>query len=81
MPCVFPVLAIKVVGFTRHADDRRGHRISGLAYTAGVVLSFVALGGADAGAARRRRATGLGLPAAVAGRGGGAGRAVHADRR
>ena len=44
MPCVFPVLAIKVVGFTRHADDRRGHRISGLAYTAGVVLSFVALG-------------------------------------
>lgn len=43
MPCVFPVLAIKVVGFTRHADDRRGHRIGGLAYTAGVVLSFVAL--------------------------------------
>ena len=29
MPCVFPVLAIKVVGFTRHADDRRGHRLSG----------------------------------------------------
>ena len=23
MPCVFPILAIKVVGFTRHADDRR----------------------------------------------------------
>ncbi|HSV79170.1 MAG TPA: thioredoxin family protein, partial [Ramlibacter sp.] len=45
MPCVFPVLAIKVVGFTRHADDRRGHRISGLAYTAGVVVSFLALGG------------------------------------
>ncbi|HEY0824843.1 MAG TPA: protein-disulfide reductase DsbD domain-containing protein, partial [Ramlibacter sp.] len=45
MPCVFPVLAIKVVGFTRHADDRRGHRISGLAYTAGVVTSFAALGG------------------------------------
>ncbi|RYF18814.1 MAG: protein-disulfide reductase [Comamonadaceae bacterium] len=45
MPCVFPVLAIKVVGFTRHADDRRGHRIGGLAYTAGVVLSFAALGG------------------------------------
>jgi thiol:disulfide interchange protein len=44
MPCVFPILAIKVVGFTRHADDRRLHRISGLAYTAGVVLSFAALG-------------------------------------
>ena len=44
MPCVFPVLAIKVVGFTRHAADRRAHRASGLAYTAGVVTSFAALG-------------------------------------
>ncbi len=44
MPCVFPVLAIKVLGFTLHADDRRAHRVSGLAYTAGVVLSFLALG-------------------------------------
>jgi thiol:disulfide interchange protein len=44
MPCVFPVLAIKVVGFTRHADDRHGHRVSGLAYAAGVIVSFVALG-------------------------------------
>jgi thiol:disulfide interchange protein DsbD len=46
MPCVFPVLAIKVLGFTRHADDRRAHRLAALAYTAGVVLSFLALGGA-----------------------------------
>lgn len=44
MPCVFPVLAIKVISFTRHASDRRGHRISGLAYSAGVVISFLALG-------------------------------------
>jgi len=44
MPCVFPILAIKVLSFTRHAKDHRGHRLSGLAYTAGVVLSFVALG-------------------------------------
>ena len=44
MPCVFPVLAIKVVSFTRHAEDRRSHRISGLAYSAGVLLSFLALG-------------------------------------
>ncbi len=44
MPCVFPVLAIKVVGFARHAQDARAHRISGLAYTAGVLLSFLALG-------------------------------------
>jgi len=45
MPCVFPILAIKVVGFTRHAGDRRAHRMAGLAYTAGVVASFAALGG------------------------------------
>jgi thiol:disulfide interchange protein DsbD len=44
MPCVFPVLALKVVGFTQHAGDKATHRRSGLAYFAGVVLSFVALG-------------------------------------
>ncbi len=44
MPCVFPVLAIKVVGFTQHADDTRAHRVSAMAYTAGVVTSFLALG-------------------------------------
>ncbi|MGQ3175782.1 MAG: protein-disulfide reductase DsbD family protein, partial [Hydrogenophaga sp.] len=44
MPCVFPVLAIKVMAFAQHAQDRRAHRANGLAYTAGVVLSFVALG-------------------------------------
>lgn len=46
MPCVFPILAIKVVGFARHADDVRAHRIAGLAYSAGVVLSFALLGAA-----------------------------------
>jgi thiol:disulfide interchange protein DsbD len=45
MPCVFPVLAIKVVGFASRADDVRGHRVAATAYTAGVVLSFLALGG------------------------------------
>lgn len=44
MPCVFPVLAIKVLAFARHADDRAAHRRNGLAYTGGVVLSFIALG-------------------------------------
>jgi thiol:disulfide interchange protein DsbD len=43
---VFPVLAIKVLGFTRQAEDRRGHRTAAVAYTAGVMLSFLALGGA-----------------------------------
>ncbi|MEY5029519.1 MAG: Thiol:disulfide interchange protein DsbD precursor [Pseudomonadota bacterium] len=45
MPCVFPVLAIKVMGFARPAEHPGAHLRSGLAYTAGVVLSFVALGG------------------------------------
>ena len=44
MPCVFPVLAIKVLGFTRPGTSAREHRAMGLAYTAGVVLSFVLLG-------------------------------------
>jgi thiol:disulfide interchange protein len=56
MPCVFPVLAIKVMGFTQHAQltsrtsgEHVGSKSSmvgtGVAYTVGVVLSFVALGG------------------------------------
>ncbi len=44
MPCVFPVLAIKVMSFAQAADDRRAHQISGFAYTAGVIASFLALG-------------------------------------
>ena len=41
MPCVFPVLAIKALGFSQ----QRGARLQqGLAYTAGVLVSFVALG-------------------------------------
>lgn len=44
MPCVFPVLAIKLMGFTRHGADARAQRRSGLAYAAGVIVSFVALG-------------------------------------
>ncbi len=44
MPCVFPVLAIKVLGFAQQGGDRAQHRATGMAYTAGVVLSFVALG-------------------------------------
>lgn len=49
MPCVFPVLAIKVLGFARHGTDARGRRMDGVAYTAGVVMSFVALGGVVVG--------------------------------
>ncbi|QXZ08995.1 thioredoxin family protein [Comamonas sp. Y33R10-2] len=44
MPCVFPVLAIKILGFAGHGQNCRAQKIGGLAYTAGVVLSFIALG-------------------------------------
>ena len=44
MPCVLPVLAIKLLGFAQHSHAHRAHRIAGMAYTAGVVLSFLALG-------------------------------------
>ena len=45
MPCVLPVLSIKAVGLIEGGESparRRGHA---LAYTAGVLVSFVALGG------------------------------------
>ena len=44
MPCVLPVLAIKLLGFAQHSQAHRAHRVAGMAYTAGVVLSFLALG-------------------------------------
>jgi len=44
MPCVFPVLVIKVVGLTRAGITGAEHRAAGLAYTVGTVLSFVLLG-------------------------------------
>ena len=44
MPCVFPVLAIKVLGFAGHGQNPRAQRLGGVAYAAGVILSFVALG-------------------------------------
>lgn len=48
MPCVFPVLSLKVLGFASqatqaHGGQRRALLAGGLAYTAGVVLSFVGL--------------------------------------
>jgi thiol:disulfide interchange protein len=41
MPCVFPVLGIKIVGFVSEAgNDRRKITLHGLLFTAGVLLSF-----------------------------------------
>jgi thiol:disulfide interchange protein DsbD len=47
MPCVFPVLAMKAVGLARLSGAERSHaRMHAVAYGAGVVVMFSALGGA-----------------------------------
>ena len=46
MPCVLPVLAIKVVALGLPGQSPRQRRRDGAAYSAGVVLTFVALGAA-----------------------------------
>jgi thiol:disulfide interchange protein DsbD len=46
MPCVFPVLAMKAASFARLAGHARSEmRRDGLAYTAGVLVSFAAMAG------------------------------------
>ncbi len=46
MPCVFPVLGIKVVGFVEHAHgDARAMRLQGWIFAGGVLLSFLLLAG------------------------------------
>jgi thiol:disulfide interchange protein DsbD len=47
MPCVFPVLAMKAIGLARLTGEHRGRvRAHAASTVAGMVLSFVALGGA-----------------------------------
>ena len=43
MPCVFPVLSLKVLSFVEHHDARRTMRREAFAYGGGVVASFVLL--------------------------------------
>ena len=43
MPCVFPVLSIKALSFTMTHQSPSSRRSHGLAYTAGVVSSFVGI--------------------------------------
>ncbi len=46
MPCVFPVLAMKAMALARMGGAARGEiRLHALAYTAGVLASFAAIGG------------------------------------
>ena len=46
MPCVFPVLGIKILGFVHQSGaDRKKVTLHGLAFAAGVLLSFWSLAG------------------------------------
>jgi thiol:disulfide interchange protein/DsbC/DsbD-like thiol-disulfide interchange protein len=46
MPCVFPVLGIKILGFVNQAGaDRRKVTLHGLVFTSGVLVSFWVLAG------------------------------------
>ena len=46
MPCVFPVLGIKVMGFVEHAHgEPRAMRLQGAIFSVGVIVSFLVLAG------------------------------------
>ncbi len=45
MPCVFPILSLKAIALARAGESEEKARAEGLAYTAGVVLACLALGG------------------------------------
>jgi len=45
MPCVLPVLSLKVLGFVRQGAQARGPLVHSLAFTAGVVAFFLVLAG------------------------------------
>lgn len=44
MPCVFPVLAIKLLSITQHASRPREMKLTAWAFSLGVLISFLVLG-------------------------------------
>lgn len=45
MPCVFPILGLKALALAKAGGDEKAARADALAYSAGVVLSCIVLGG------------------------------------
>ncbi|HEY8991756.1 MAG TPA: thioredoxin family protein [Luteolibacter sp.] len=65
MPCVFPVIGLKILGFVQQAgEDRKKIALHGLTFTLGVLLSFWALSG-TLFALRAAALTGGGSPEAI----------------
>ncbi|HTL16436.1 MAG TPA: thioredoxin family protein, partial [Patescibacteria group bacterium] len=62
MPCVLPVIALKILGFVGQAKDNpRRARYLGLVYAAGVLVSFLALAGLVLGIKAAGHKAGWGL--------------------
>ena len=81
MPCVLPVLGIKLLGFAREAGAQRRHLAwHGLMYGAGVLVSFALLAAGLLALRAGGRSTRLGVPAPVPGSGRPAGLPHAADR-
>lgn len=62
MPCVLPVIALKILGFINEAGNEPRHvRNLGIVYTLGVLVSFVVLGSIVIGAKAAGHAIGWGF--------------------
>lgn len=59
MPCVFPILSLKVLSFANHRDQRQA--LHGLSYMAGVVASFLLVAAALLALKTAGRAVGWGF--------------------
>ena len=61
MPCVFPILSMKALALASHAGETRRARLHGVAFLAGVLLTFVGLAAALIGAKAAGGAVGWGF--------------------
>lgn len=61
MPCVFPILAMKAAALAASAHDARRSRTDGLAFLAGVLMTFLILAGALLGLRAAGEAIGWGF--------------------
>jgi thiol:disulfide interchange protein len=62
MPCVLPVISLKILGFVQHGDQSRGRiRLLGLTYALGVVCSFLLLAGVVIATQKAGRLAGWGM--------------------
>jgi len=44
MPCVFPVISLKILNFVNHSDNKTQTSLHGLAFSSGSILMFVLIG-------------------------------------